>query len=396
MECARHVAAQVGATEGCHWRAHHVACDLSKKQRWPFILLQMWCAYSAGALSVFYDGHLYELRILNMLPLKTPHSVWGPSGPPLLEDYLKAVEAEKGDTFLLDGVLPTDSVILMSGRAKLAHKTWDAMLMCQALVTGLPSSMYVPVNKDGVNVLFCEHEGSRRLTARRWRAIQAAYPAKEKGKIFFAHRYPIVLNDVAWQKRLADFVRDNQIALVVIDTLTKAMRGDENDSANVSDVMRALDFVANAGQQTSIMFLHHLRKTSGERSFDVDIDDEIRGSSAIAGNYGVHYALRTPDWDNSILWKTIRDSQGEESIYRMVWDISGAPLHATLTTQLLAKGAPDKALIVTCLNKLLPGKIYKSNQILELWELPSMLASKIRRELEKGEIEQTPRGWRRT
>jgi hypothetical protein len=321
--------------------------------------------------------------------------VWSPEGPPELQDFLRAVEMESGPSYLIDKLLPVDGTVLMSGRAKLAHKTWDAMLMAHALATGVQTALYAPTNPDGVNVLFCELEGPRQFTARRWRSIQASFPAPYKSKIFFAHRYPMILNDVAWQKRLADFVVKERVSLMVIDTLAKSARGDENDSNNIGEVMRAMDYIRSAGMKTTMMFLHHLRKTSGEKSFDSDIDDEIRGSSAIAGHYDVHHALRNPDWNNDILWKTVRDSNGEESVYRMQWDIGTAPLKAELNMTLLARGAPTKELITVCAGKLESGKAYKAPQLLELWELPAALASKVRRELEKGHIlEPTQRGWR--
>jgi hypothetical protein len=61
----------------------------------------------------------------------------------------------------------------------------------------------------------------------------------------------------------------------------------------MSKVMHALNELRAVG--ATVMFVHHLRKSANmarDKAVDADPDEEIRGSSAIAGFYDQHWALR--------------------------------------------------------------------------------------------------------
>jgi hypothetical protein len=314
--------------------------------------------------------------------------------PQTLETWCAGVDSQPGERYLIENLLPMGSTTIMSGRPKLPKKTWLAMAIAHALRTGQAVSLLKPT---GVYpVLFCELEGPPFFVSRRWHAIKAGHPAEPVAPLFFAHRISLVLNDRAWQDKLGTFIAENNIALLVIDTFTKASRGDENDSENVGEILRAFEVIRARAPQCSILFLHHLSKRSTTAVDAEDIDDEIRGSTAIAGGYDAHWALRVSKEDDEVLWLIVRNSNGVTRYFKVKWEIAeaGDPM-AKLELTLLCDGTPTPNLVSVCRGKLDAGKTYKPAQLAEIWQLPADLAGKVRRLLTKaGDLRLEARGYR--
>jgi hypothetical protein len=320
-----------------------------------------------------------------------------PWPPPRLPTWCAAVDADPSPTWLLPGIMPADASVLMSGKAKIGHKTWFAMSLAYSVASGKPWGPFKPDKPSPV--LFAELEGPRKFTRRRWAAIAAGFGDDTlPDNLIFAHRYPIVLPDEAWQKRLVETIVGEGVKLFCLDTIAKAMLGDEKDSQYVNAFFRSVDVIRSAGCQTSCLYLHHLRKPGMDKAgFDTDIDDDIRGSTAFSGFYDVHYALRTPYFDDSVLWLTVRDAQGKSRYWHMTWDIAEDPPKAECKMQLLCDGKISPALLATCTGKLSQGKVYKPVNLFEAWELPGELCGRVRKELQSGGIlEYTPRGYKAT
>ena len=156
--------------------------------------------------------------------------------------------------------------------------------------------------------------------------------------IWIMHRQHFYLESETSLLELKAFIEANQIKLVVLDTFVKSVQGDENDATTMTAALRQMDRLRVSG--ATIMYLHHLNKppTYSPRSGPVvrDIDHEVRGSSALSGNYDQHFALRVwrppPKTSNDpfsneveeqeeILTLIIRSKSVEEQEFIVDWEI---------------------------------------------------------------------------
>ncbi|TAL78598.1 MAG: hypothetical protein EPN88_02125, partial [Bacteroidetes bacterium] len=83
--------------------------------------------------------------------------------------------------------------------------------------------------------------------------------------------------------QLQEFIKKNGINVVIVDTLRRIIKGDENDAAVFNDIF--VRYLRPIIEETGCTFIlqHHLRKGIGQKKSG-DILDELRGSSEIA-NY---------------------------------------------------------------------------------------------------------------
>lgn len=249
-----------------------------------------------------------------------------PWPPPYLEDWCASVDMDEGPAWLIEPLIPSDSVVVMSGPAKKSNKTWFAFQCVAAIASGRQFGPIIPAIDEPQKCLILEAEGGRRETRRRWTwlANTAGFPVPCK-QVLFAHRYPLRLNQTNWVQRVQQVVADENIKLVIIDTLAKAFRGDENSAADAGAIMEAVDILRGAG--ATIMYLHHLRKSSPAGT---DIDEELRGSSALAGFYDVHLAFREHAQG---LHLTVRSRDEIEREFMVRWDISEEKGRAKLSLE---------------------------------------------------------------
>ncbi len=106
----------------------------------------------------------------------------------------------------------------------------------------------------------------------------------------FGANHPLVLFERSGQREplrptpqfqaLADFIRQDRPALVILDTLASCVRGaDENDAGDMQAIMSALSKLAGE-TDTATLVVTHTAKAAAGRSGD---QHAVRGSSAITG-----------------------------------------------------------------------------------------------------------------
>ncbi len=174
------------------------------------------------------------------------------------------------------------------------------------------------VGKPPISALVLAQEGQRIATAGRFKMLDNANGwSIPPERVLFAHRYPLVLQSQSHQKRLRETIAEHNVKFVIIDTLAKVFRGDENKSDAAGEAMRVIDSFRAAGGGATVMYIHHTRKP-GEDGYG-DIDEDIRGSTALPGFYDVHLAFR-PVADGIELTTRFRDGAGKR--YLVWWDIN--------------------------------------------------------------------------
>jgi RecA-family ATPase len=282
--------------------------------------------------------------------------------PPLLDDYLEAVD-DVPEWLLID-MLPADSNILVSGKAKRAYKSWLAFLTALAVASGKEIPPLIPANKAGLPVLVLEAEGGRAQTKNRWKWLKKSYGFENaRLPIYFVHREAsLYLDDIRWVERVRRFIVAKGIKLVIADPLAMFSKGDEN---NVRDAVKLMNaFVQFREQGASCMFLHHLRKT--DKDWEADIDEEIRGSSAFAGFYDTHFALRNRGATLDYNELTIRSKDDAEKKYEVRWFIDKVAGTAQARFDRADDDSANQRILDEMAVQLIMGEVYTRKRLEEM------------------------------
>lgn len=242
-----------------------------------------------------------------------------PWPPMCVNAWIDHVRGKPDPEWIIPGLVPYDAAILVSGAAKRAFKTWLAFLItiCIALGKGILEPLQPT---SALKCLVIEYEGPEKQTANRWDWLMKPFEEHvPNGYLRMMHRYPVKLDDKEQLSVLCDLVEREGIKFVVVDTLAKSHSGEENSVKEMTIVMDAIDRLRQAMGGGSVLYLHHLRKPT--EKLDADIDDDIRGSTALAGFYDVHFALRKRLQNQDFLDFTVRQSDDEERNFKLRWDI---------------------------------------------------------------------------
>lgn len=215
--------------------------------------------------------------------------------PPTLAAWAQDVESDEEPTFIIDDVIPHDALVLLSGEPKDAMKTWLAMKLAIVAATGRSEANLTC--QAPVPVLYIYREGARKPTLRRFQALlhQGPFSTEHLDNFFFHHRGGFFLDDAEAVGEVVKFVMYHGIKLVVVDTFAKSCRADENSAREMGMAIQQVDKIRDAG--ATVLLVHHLRKgahsLSAGKSGTPEPDKDIRGSTAIAGAYEMHLAVRS-------------------------------------------------------------------------------------------------------
>jgi RecA-family ATPase len=170
---------------------------------------------------------------------------------------------------LIQNYVPRESVGMIWGEPG-SFKSFLAIAWSLHIATGRPWG----VNKVSRGIVwYLANEGVNGLRRRvdAWQKHNGISASEIDGRFFLPIR-PIVMNDQSGEisdevLQLAELVHNGVYpAVIVVDTLARAMTGDENSAKDAGAFIRALDYlvtmVRNAGQPVCIMLIHHSRKDS--------------------------------------------------------------------------------------------------------------------------------------
>jgi RecA-family ATPase len=306
---------------------------------------------------------------------------WSPMS---LEQWVPLVEACPDDVWIIPKILPMDAVCLISGSAKVSMKTWLAFHLLLTITKGKgPIDVFTPVEKH--NALIIELEKPAKQTAQRFRMLLSQFEDNTlPDNLYFSHRENILIDEPDWLNKIIKFIKEKNIKLVLIDTFVKSSRCEENSSKEINDTMRCIDTIRHAMDGGTVLFIHHLRKPSKDQLSD--IDDDIRGSSALAGHYDVHFALRRKTLDQKHIDLTIRQSDAEEKYYKLRWFFDTAGSKVELNVETYDPDNINDELVDQCINRLYINTEYSNKDLRELWELNSTMVNAMRKELVDREV----------
>lgn len=232
--------------------------------------------------------------------------------------------AKKGDKpkWLVDQLIPADSIVLISGPPKRGKKTWLAMTIGMCVAANRP---YARINPKATGtVLIVEEEGSRAGTQDRLEAIDKMV-GQPSGltNLFIAHRKQLKLDDEECVDQICQQAKLTSAKIVILDALSYLHTGDPNSEKDLQKVASAINLIRNNLVGGSVILIHHLNKTLGENK-DAHPDSQIRGSGVIAGFYDTHIACRA--YGNKGLENVhvdVTHREASEAKYVINWHFSG-------------------------------------------------------------------------
>jgi RecA-family ATPase len=261
-------------------------------------------------------GQTYFKTICAFTRLGEPVSKKGTFSPPTLANWAASVEADETPTFIIPTWIPSDNLILLSGQPKDGRKTFFAMLT--ALVAANGASVGPLQCEKAVPVLYIYREGARQPTLQRFKALAYGHglgPVSEMENLYFHHRGNFWLDHGDWVAEVCEFIVEHSIKLVYIDTFAKSCQSDENSSRDMGVAVQQAEKLRDAG--ATVVLVHHLKKgspaLSNGRSGFPEPDKDLRGSSALAGAYETHWAVRTYPQENSRVRETTMLVGGKEA-----------------------------------------------------------------------------------
>lgn len=173
------------------------------------------------------------------------------------------------------GLIPV-GLTLLAGRPKVG-KSWLSMQIALAVATG---GMALGQRVVQGRVLYLALEDSERRLQQRMKA--QGWPADMPGQVKFmlseAFRNEIEYLNTGGGKRLIRHLEKEQYRLVVIDTFSRAFRGDQNDSSEMTAALDLLQSTVNRLALACIIIDHHTKP----KGVDPNPIDDILGSSAKA------------------------------------------------------------------------------------------------------------------
>lgn len=190
---------------------------------------------------------------------------------------IQSTDPPSRNPVLIDGVVRKGHVMLLAGKGKIG-KSWSAIELCVSVATGRESWFGLPLKSSGA-CLYIDPELDPKSLDNRFQTVCKAMNAETEKADSLIAKWPLRgIPGASMDAIISDLQTRNafdQFALVVIDSCSCFVEGDENKSVDVRK------FAAKVLQVTritgaTVLLVHHFGKAKdGDRS----AADRARGSS---------------------------------------------------------------------------------------------------------------------
>jgi len=174
------------------------------------------------------------------------------------------------------GIIPI-GITGLGGRPKIG-KSWLMMQIAQSVATG---GIVLGQKVERGRVLYLALEDSERRLQKRQKFQRWEDVSRESIKFILADTFrdQIGYLDAGGTAKLLNHIEKEKYRLVIIDTLSRAFKGDFNDNNEMTRAMSPLQERLNALEIACIIVHHHAKP----KGMNPDPVDDLMGGSAIAG-----------------------------------------------------------------------------------------------------------------
>lgn len=203
---------------------------------------------------------------------------------------------------LVSGILPSGGVLIIGGEQG-TGKTWFILTLAIHIARGQPFLDRFATMKGAV-LIIDEESGESRL---RFRLNRLLGDESADLPIYLASMSGIDLGSRRWVDALHQKIEELRPAVVIIDSLVRVHRGDENSAQAMSQVFATLSQIR---QQFGCAFVltHHLRKRA-QLNWLNTLDQRMRGSSDISAY--ADSVLGLEQIDNRLILRQFKNRDGD-------------------------------------------------------------------------------------
>lgn len=241
-----------------------------------------------------------------------------------LDEFL--TKTDDNVKYLVYPFIPEGEFTLISGQQKLAGKTYFAYMLAWIAASGEAWGVFEPDKES--KVLIVQEESSAAENKLRFQAIarglgysQEKWMDIAKRNILMSFSNRVKMDDEMWVEKLKRAATHFKPDMVIFDVFNELHTGDENRPADVNKVIECMKVVRKAAPASATVLLTHLKKYDDAAKFKrMDRDNQVRGSSALPGAYGMHLALRRYDDSDKHIKLLTRGKGVESEKYTVSWD----------------------------------------------------------------------------
>jgi len=187
----------------------------------------------------------------------------------------------KQDSWLVEGYIPNNSITLLGGKRGF-YKSWGALQLAVAIATGQPFLSKYKTSQ--CNVLYVDEENGQESLYERISKIKKGMGITEPiTGLAFSSLNGFKIDNREIREELERFIQENNIRVIIVDTLRRVFRSEENDAREMNELFADRLRPLTTRYGITWVLLHHLRKGISGKPIS-DHLDELRGSSEMA-NY---------------------------------------------------------------------------------------------------------------
>jgi len=245
----------------------------------------------------FKFGDLLDSPLRNYEKDESINIIWNDE----LQSY-----TEEDKEWIIDKLIPSKSIVILTGKRG-TLKTFITLAMAYSIATGEPFLEQYETQKG--KVIYLDKENGIGIMKNRTSMIERGMDLNIKGKelgfICFSQLKLDRLGDIIAIEKV---IEEYKPKVLIVDTYRRCVGFDENDAGKVSelfvDTLRPIVEKYN----TSVILIHHNRKSSGQGTSDEM--DELRGSSDLA-NYA-DIILKTERKGEKLILKQLKNRNAQE------------------------------------------------------------------------------------
>lgn len=307
--------------------------------------------------------------------------------PPTLADWLSRTAI--APRWIVPGLVPAESLILVSGPRKLAHKTWFADLLALCVSEGVSYKSAEIFPKEAAPVLYIEEEGTHAGTRNRLLSMCESLnlDGTKMGNIYYVFQDRVRVDRKTWVSRIEKAIAVLGIKLVIFDAFAYIHSGiDENSIKEVRPIIETFRNFRSLG--ASVMFLAHTSKSDS-----TDLDNQVRGSGLLADCYDLHLALRSGGRGKKLTLDTLA-REYESDHYEVRWKFTPRSESELIdvSLELIDRdlGQKNVSELGECLEM---GQVYSHRKLREIWQIgEEKVKIAVAKLLRRGTIRQLDRG----
>lgn len=149
------------------------------------------------------------------------------------------------------------------------------------------------------SVAYLDKENNRQLLKDRLNGIVKGLKLRRKRFPLFFLLKEGMLDDENFVERLSDYIKENNVGLIIFDTLVRFNSGDENSARDMNKIYEAFIKLQNE-TKAAILFLHHTNRKG-----------EFRGSSDLMGQVDTMFQIYRVKEANKFNIKNTKNRIGE-------------------------------------------------------------------------------------